>query len=62
MKKVTNIKEELSEKGEMLGGLQLAWIMIDHVPVSKVQTGMLTFQCLMLVRLKNDNLLAFQND
>ena len=60
--KISLIEEELSNESKMLGGLQLAWIIIDNFAVSKVKTGLVTFRSLVKVTLKSDNLLAFQNE
>ena len=61
MQNIVNIKEELNEEGKMLGGLQLAWAIINQLSLGKVESGLLTFQVLMQVTLSNDDLMAFQN-
>ena len=62
-RKQVQVKEtELSLKGKMIKGRQIAWMMYKHFKLSEVDGAMLEWEELLSVELKGDNLQQFEND
>ena len=56
------LEEEAQKKGSLMLGRQLAWLLYEHYRIRVEEGAVLEFRDLMNVKIKGDNLLAFQNE
>jgi len=61
-RQINIIEEQMALIGKMMNGRQIAWMIYKHYKVSEIEGALLSFEDLLHVSLKGDNVRAFVNE